>query len=675
MIRRPTWAAALFALVAAGCAHRTGVPTEKAAPRGAALAVSYIEQTENGRVRDLAAGRAAAAALDVNSRVSLRVDADALRDALAAAGVALSPTAEARELGDRVARLTAAAAGTGRMIALADSAVAAWREARRSGDYTAFDRLHTAFAQAYLGVIAPLDSAIQLRHIAEGRTPAEARRMAGRLFDAAAEGPNRAYGYDWSMIGQLLRDEIAHLEQRLDRLAAEPAIQLSVRAYRIDGAGAAVPIALDRYNDERTGPRARYEKVSFHVPEAQRRLYAQYDSLARTVEATRSAGTAFRAAIEAEFARVRDRLDPALAAAAAAVDTAAEHLHALEGWADTDALRQWIASLRPRLQAAGGPAAAILDSLEASVASLPAELDALRALAALPGSLDGATPEQAMARILGALGTVSGAAASVGRALDARGWAERARLARRLVEAVRDADGALADALRSGPVGELESGAAALDTVARRLEAHGRDIAAWIQRVALAPAAAGAERLPEPRGNRRVPIAGNLDTSFDLQSIPGGVSEGDRIRVYYDIFREGEATSLGWVDDFVVGVYGLRSRLVAGLAFTRENGGAAWTPAPSLSWLASYRGWPTDPESGIGTPWYSHLGLGLTTLPLDHDADQAVEVGLALTAAVGDRLLGGFGANLQSSDSRWFVFFSLRLFSANGDFGLPRGSL
>jgi hypothetical protein len=82
-----------------------------------------------------------------------------------------------------------------------------------------------------------------------------------------------------------------------------------------------------------------------------------------------------------------------------------------------------------------------------------------------------------------------------------------------------------------------------------------------------------------------------------------------------------------------------------------------------------YRNWPGRKWGFLETLTNSWLlsGIGVTTVALDFSESQDVELGLAPTLSMLDnRILAGYGWNLQAEDNRGFWFFSIRLFSRSG---------
>ena len=142
------------------------------------------------------------------------------------------------------------------------------------------------------------------------------------------------------------------------------------------------------------------------------------------------------------------------------------------------------------------------------------------------------------------------------------------------------------------------------------------------------------------------------------------------VRVSYAFYAGDTKLPDSWHDDFRLRAFGLLSRSVAGLAFTRQVGTRPWSPTASISWVASYRRWPKEPgKSSLGSSMRA-FGLGFSTMSLNFQNGQRVQIGLGPTVALlDDRILVGYGNNLQADDDPWFWFFSLRLFSATGALG------
>ena len=188
--------------------------------------------------------------------------------------------------------------------------------------------------------------------------------------------------------------------------------------------------------------------------------------------------------------------------------------------------------------------------------------------------------------------------------------------------------------------------------------------------LAAAPARLAAN-LPTPVDQVRLGLAADatLDTSFDLKTIAQTREDSNEIWITYRFYRGDEELGLGWTDKFMLQTFGWQDQVTAGLAFAQQDGGDTWKPTANLSWILKKRSWPTTGENGlegIDSPeWFS--GFGLSTMPLDFEATEDIEVGVALTASfMNNRIMFGYGVNLQGIQNDKFWFISLRLFQNQG---------
>jgi hypothetical protein len=222
-------------------------------------------------------------------------------------------------------------------------------------------------------------------------------------------------------------------------------------------------------------------------------------------------------------------------------------------------------------------------------------------------------------------------------------------------------------ALPSSPVTVLGGAPAVIRQAAARLEGASAAGLAWLAEVLQQTPQLPAGGLPVPIGQQRVPVGpGQLSATVDLRTIQAGRRPGDRLLVSLTFYRGGEPLAAPVSDEMRIEAYGWTAAYVASLGWiTREGGSLTFQPTPALSWIARRRGWPGSGDTGLTPSFLSAVGIGLTTVALDFDPDQMVELGLAGTVGLlGNRLLLGAGVNLQSAADRWFGFFSIRLFGA-----------
>ncbi|RMG43328.1 MAG: hypothetical protein D6718_12450 [Acidobacteria bacterium] len=579
--------------------------------------------------------------MDSLSAIAIHIDRASLLAALADTGAVPLPAGGAR-LAERAALLETAVTRMGAATAMAV-------EAFTSGD---IGRARAAIRNMGAVNREVFDSLLR------ARTVRLAREMGSRaLAESLAESDLASVlidappGYDWDRLGSLAAEELAALYRELEE--SDPGVELSVQAHAVTPGGAAYALHVEGYDREAEGPLREPVKVRFGVPEDARRAFARLETIAAEIGEARSLWQALRAGVTAEFEARGPELEEFGARLAAALDRLS---------ADLDALRAWIESLRP----AALPGT-LLGELEATegyrgLVQLAREVDSdlqrLAALARLPESVRGKGAPEALARWLEALAELGRGDGL--RALDPETWRERAREARAfLARLPSDAAARLSD--RGRRFAEATRRAErALGAVARELVPLPTAALGWIVRAAGLGVAPPASMLPGPAGAMRRRIEEDLDTRVDLRRRPRGVGDRFSVVVRYAFYRRGvRLEGAGWRDLFEVRSFGWSSRVVAGLAFARRGSpGASWEPAPVVTWLLHFRRWPRDAAEAKSTRSWHVAGLGLSALSLDFVAEESIEVGLAATLSLlDDRLMAGYGRNLQSgADSRfWFV--------------------
>jgi hypothetical protein len=106
--------------------------------------------------------------------------------------------------------------------------------------------------------------------------------------------------------------------------------------------------------------------------------------------------------------------------------------------------------------------------------------------------------------------------------------------------------------------------------------------------------------------------------------------------------------------------------VLAILVFTQQN---AQSKVGADRWILGNKAWPSVNGAGLGAVegirWFS--GFGVSTMALDYQDEEPLELGIAGTISlINDRLLFGYGANLQANETRGFWFFAFRLFGTPG---------
>jgi hypothetical protein len=671
------------------------VPRVARAQAGAAgctttQAVKYVEFPEGGpshvNGRTLVTGGTGRFGVDIDSRIDILVDTGCLRRALVP--VALTPelARHASQLGERLARLDATARTVPDLVTQAAAAVGAYQVAVAEGTpRTALlqvrrfeaaagrtlDALHGAIVGRLVDERATAASAGG-RHLTDAELESSVMPDADRLFDPIVAGP---HGYDFAALRDRIASEVASAQREL-ALLPDPAIRIAIEAYLVSADGRTTPINLPHYNSAPTGAETRFTRVEFAVTPEQAALYERYSQLAKSLGESQSLGAAAMQALRQQLEVVRSELGVTLDSLDASLTRSQTKLVKLSDWSAPEARAAWFATVRVAVanSANGATLSATWDSVSSTLDSLQRSVEAVRALANIRTQLAMQDPVSATNLVLSTASAlrISASSRRSGEPLQPAIWKARAELLRRFIARVGDSEASVKKALEApgGPIADLADAGAAADDLQRTLLATSASARSWLVRAIGSDVAQAVADLPTPPGQQYVPLAGDVNTSMNLRTIPVKRSEGDLVQVSYKFFSGDRPLPGSWQDELRLRAFGFLARAVAGLAFTRHVGGDnTFTPTASLSWLATYRGWPDSGATGLGTP-FRWFGAGLSTMSLNFDTAQKVQIGIAGTlSTLDDRILGGYGYNLQAPDKPWFWFFSLRLFSASGSLG------
>lgn len=632
-------------------------------------AITYrIVRDDGDTTRVLHAG-GAYLGVDIDSRVLVRVEQGALRAALL--GDAESPDARRFvELTGRAQAIQRGAQAMARLLRATEDAYRAFELGEESGDFSGFDEALIEFARTEDEMARALDAAIEARLRESGLSGERARARALRDRQAARTSPERHLGWDWDMLRGLFEREVDYLESRLDDLP-DLGLEIEIRAHLLTS-GEPIPVRLAGYNDAPTGPINRFDRLQFHVSEEERALFEEYQAMADDLGTARSAGQAAVEALRSQLGPLREDVEEAIRRGRTAVESAGAAVDSLLAW-DAQRLTEWTGSIRSDLDRTP-EGRAVIEAAD----GLVMEIDGLREQWRLVDRLTGTTTSVEGASADGLIGSILDAASSLGlrssspayrNLFSASEW-ERRRAQLDALASAADAFVRIRGASLGGPVDDVRAAADALEELVTILDEATRAGGAWIQRLLLNAPAFSIRDLPTPPGQRRRTLADDVGTRFDLRTIPGERLPDDEVRIAYVFYRDGEPTGRGWEDHFRLRVYGWSARAVASLGFTNRWSESTWDATPMLSWIATYTKRPGSGEAGLGGGLLGGSGVGLSALALDFSEEQSMEFGIGLTAStLGNRLMGGVGANLQEGEERWFTFFSIRLFSVSGGLG------
>lgn len=517
-------------------------------------------------------------------------------------------------------------------------------------------------------ILGALQGAIQARLEGGGSTGIDAARQSKEEMVPILSGGG-AQGYDWEALRRLIDREIRLTRAELDQFHRTSGYSLELRAHLLSGKGQ-YPVPLAGYNDEAPCAETRIEPIELDISPEQAELFQRAESLEHRIGAVRGVGNVIVASVSADLERIRPELDSLAGRARRAAGPVAASGRSLLRWTKPGALRTWTEGLSTALSRdpRGAPVSATLDSLSEALEEVGADLEALESIGSLKDQLAGASAQTAMQLILdrvGQLRRLTRDDAAAIRALQPATWVARAQLADRLMERVSELRGGLAARLRDDPAGPLRDIAALRRTLrqaADSLEGVSQDALALLARVLGLPPALLAANLPEPAGVQRRVVGPGLGTEIALTRICAARRENDVVQVEYRFFA-GERPIGGWTDRFRLRVFGLRSRVAAGLAFAVRQHTDTWRPGAAVSWVFTHSRWPRGSNRGLGdAAGLGRIGLGLTAVNLHFESDEAIEVGIGPSLSLlGDRLIVGGGWNLQAHGDHLYGLLSIRL--------------
>jgi hypothetical protein len=631
-------------------------------------AVIYIERPEAGP--QAKSGREIRSSsgvtihgLDVNSGVEVKIDPFQLAAALRAAGVGtLTPQQQA--LLDRITTLhqvmseiDVAAEELNRVFALFDTATAAdFRAARgrSSGQLLAIRRT--------------LRRAIAQRLVSEGMSQGSADDRA--LDDMADMGGTDK---DWPKLRALVARELDAAERDFNASAPDMGVSVELQAHLVPRAGDPVAIALPGHNTVTPGPVSRYEKIRFEVPADQQQLFTKLTELAAKTTEVNGAGDALLFALRSDVANseLQEQLDK--------VKAGFDDVKTLANAIDRQSIQATLTQLRNSAVATNNADAQLLTQLTALVNQATAVKTTLTQLANVSQfatSLRAAPdPVTAMNQILGQFRAAAGLTSqlrNVGR--DLQGL-KTAALAAQTALGVAGVTNALRNAVLApaSPFAPLVGPNGAVATLIADTERLGEMVETFFTAETTAIAVSD---LPVPEGQKRIPVLADANTSFNLQTINAPRAPGDNVRLSYAFYTgDDEVPSTAWADTFALRAYGLSDKVTASMALIRRLSESKFKPTAAMSWLLGYERWPRTADDQVRGGVKMLSGIGLTTMALEFDENETVELGVAPTIGfLNNRILLGYGWNLQAAQDRTYAFFSIQLFSRKGMLGSGGGA-
>jgi len=653
-MRRALLALALIALTGAAFAQ-TPPPTLPGA-------VIYVEHPESGPSavtgRNIpSSGGVIVHGLDINSGVDIQIDPAKLAQALAAQGIG-TYTPQQKQLVDRIVTLNqlmgeidTAAREESHVVDLFHSGTAQEFRAARSASAGRISRMRETLRQA-----------IAERLKFEGVAASDADRRARMDIGVLGLGSN-----DWPKLRDLVARELDATQRAYNATAPNSGISLELQAHIVPRNGEPSAIPLPGHNTVKPGPVSRYEKVRFEVPAQQETLFKEMEELAKKTGEAKNVGDAFLTALRSDVAAspFQAQLDK--------VKDDAEQVKTLANAIDSKSIDAFLKSIKDSAvanNAADNQLVADITALITEAKSAKATLTSLTNLSGFADSLKNTDPVSAMNQILGRFKTATTFPAEL-LSLDAplKKLAEDVAKVKTSLNAANLTPAIktllLADNSPFKPLLEDGGGIPQLIDDTKRL---GEMIVTFFHAETTATAVAD---LPVPEGQKRIPVETNASTSFNLQTIPVPRNPGDTVQLGYAFYSgEEQVASTTWTDLFNLRLYGLSDKVAASLALVRQSSQEKFKPTAAMSWLLTFNQWPTTANEQPPSAIKILSGAGLTTMALDFDPNETVELGVAPTLSfINDKVMIGFGWNLQAAKKRSFAFFSIHLLSRSGFLG------
>lgn len=649
-------------------------------------AIKYREWPEGGKLketrRELKADRNIRYGIDINSHVDINVDEKKLRDIIS--GQYLSPeiSANVEKINSRLSLLKELSGNIkGLMIDLGKLYVT-WDETETNPTHEAVKKRNDqiiAFSSAMNKVINVLKNTIIERFVYQGKGAADAKKE----MEAIIIPMLNKSGYDWNALMAQIQQETKFLDDELKKVADnQPSIKIMAHILRSTEVGMGEPIYLPGHNTVEACRPTPVQKITFNVPDSQRELFNKYSESVKNMNDAKSLGEALNQQLEAQGELLKESLISAATVVDSAISEAQKSKSTIEFWGDENNIKLWYANLSDTVKKSqeGIDLSEKLNSLSNNIelGQINTDIELLNSFSKLKDNLATATPPEALQLILATLKD----AKELPDALSPLIWESRLNKIKETIDGFEESlnkksPKLIADLEKikldgQNPITDLKTTLSALNNVILKVKNINPEVLAWIGKLYNRPTVLAVANLQPVPGQEVFKIGKKqLDTSFDLKTICGGRNEFDTIRVTYQFFQGEDELSAGWYNDFQIRKFGWKDTVVASVAVVNQQSTETYKPTASLSWIMDYTCWPNDSKKGVGSgneiEFFS--GVGITTMALDQDQTQDTELGLALTASfLNNKILVGYGADLQAKDNREFWFFSINLFETPGMF-------
>ena len=639
--------------------------------------VHYVEFPEDGPMLD--SGRRLVTSggefygIDINSRLEIKVDPEALLASLSNL-VESEKSAEIAGLTKRLTLLTEVS----QSLARAQQDVVELAELFASNSNEFVGKLRSSASHRF-EILSTLQAAQQQRLEQQGISADIAQQVSKQaIAPVLTAGPKMQNGYDWQALGELYAEEINLAAAELAELGSELGVKIEIQAHLVSADGKAVAAYLPNYNQVAIGSNRPFEKLKFAPSAGEKELYEHYRTMAGELKEQQSAGDAFLVLLEEQYEILRQPLAELTGEAKRALAVARGELENLKKWQTQSNRDEWLDSLRSDLEssAQGRRVIQTWDALESTLGEIGDDVEAIKAYAdldSLLGELDPALASNTIQRLFEGMRVGDPRAAAI-RVLDSDRWQQHLDRIKDFVEAVDGLQNNLRQVVKKpgSPYADFVAARTALQEFAEEVKRSAGQIKTWLSKLLFgAPLFNSAAKLPIPAGQRQVPVVSGaqLNTAVNLRTMRSMRSIDDTLRVQYSFFREGKELYAGWVDQFALKSFGWRSEVLASLAFAQHDGEDTWKPTAAMNWILSRDAWPESSQRGLRSShrlkWFS--GFGVSALALDAQESQDVELGVAATVAfLNNRMLLGYGVNLQAEENEAFWYLSIRLFTFPG---------
>jgi hypothetical protein len=638
--------------------------------------VTYTEYPVGGyqvdKGRSLSTDGSANYGIDINSKIAIKIDNNKLRESISPLLLSQEDRKYADDLIVVLDKLTTVSKTVEAAVFQTTDTISSYQIAVKTGNDQEFKAKAKLMANTIKKLMGTLREARLNRLLLDGVPKKDAELLSKTMFTSVLQRGNDPY--NWNALGALFSEEITASQKNYDKIMLKLGAQLEIKAYLMSKDGQIIPVYVPGYNTVETGPAAYYTKMKYEVPQDQIDIYKKNVELAKSIGEAKDVGEALIKQIEVEFATQIATINQLSSSVDSELKSEWVKFTALAKWKDVKLLEAWQDSIKAELNKTQQGIKVIeqITVVKEDIAKINNFADFLKELSEVHNTLGKMDSVQALQYIVGMVKKYSDLndGSNPIAAITQNAWVKYKGDITTLITDVEKLDSATQILLKSGgPIDDLKALIGPIDKIVAALGGNNEDLVSLFSKLlGISPAVMAAD-LPVPKGLKHVDVNADMNTSIDLTTIKQSRTENDTLEIQYKIFHGDQAIGDIWTDRFKMRVFGWYDNFFAGLAFVQQNNQNSWKPTATLSWIISHRSWPNSKESGLsgieGFEIFS--GLGITTMPLNFTGNQNVEVGLAPTISLlNNRLLFGYGVDLQASRNVGFCFFSIRLLGNSG---------